>query len=166
MERIHIAVSTWPLLGKNFSFHPSGLTSIWPIAYRELSMLLLVECWCHFWSIRRCFLGRWTCLIVSEDHHLVWRCHVFDQSTCIPSFLRRHGGLCYLQMLVPDYVAGIRLGRCIFQKHYVIGVVHVHNCLCGVSSASGGARGVFVIVVGNEHDDTSSNPGRDWLHFT
>ena len=31
---------------------------------------------------------------------------------------------------------------------------------------NGGARGVIVIVVGNEHGDTSSNPGRDWLHFT
>ena len=31
---------------------------------------------------------------------------------------------------------------------------------------TGGARGVMVIVVGNEHGDTSSNPGRDWLHFT
>ena len=30
----------------------------------------------------------------------------------------------------------------------------------------GGARGVMVIVVGNEHGDTSSNPGRGWLHFT
>ena len=30
----------------------------------------------------------------------------------------------------------------------------------------GGARGVMVIVVGNGHSDTSSNPGRDWLHFT
>ena len=30
----------------------------------------------------------------------------------------------------------------------------------------GGARGVMIIVVGNEHGDTSSNPGRDWLHFT
>ena len=30
----------------------------------------------------------------------------------------------------------------------------------------GGAHGVMVIVVGNEHDDTSSNPGRYWLHFT
>ena len=27
-------------------------------------------------------------------------------------------------------------------------------------------RGVMVIVVGNEHGDTSSNPGRDWSHFT
>ena len=26
----------------------------------------------------------------------------------------------------------------------------------------GGARGVMVIVVGNGHGDTSSNPGRDW----
>ena len=31
---------------------------------------------------------------------------------------------------------------------------------------SGGARGVVVIVVGNGHSDTSSNPGRDWMHFT
>ena len=30
----------------------------------------------------------------------------------------------------------------------------------------GGARGVIVIVVGNGHGDTSSNPRRDWLHFT
>ena len=27
--------------------------------------------------------------------------------------------------------------------------------------AMGGARGVIVIVVGNGHGDTSSNPGRD-----
>ena len=30
----------------------------------------------------------------------------------------------------------------------------------------GGARGVMVIIVENGHDDTSSIPGRDWLHFT
>ena len=30
----------------------------------------------------------------------------------------------------------------------------------------GGARGVMVIVLGIGHDDTSSNPGREWLHFT
>ena len=30
----------------------------------------------------------------------------------------------------------------------------------------GGASGLVVIVVGNGHSDTSSNPGRDWLHFT
>ena len=30
----------------------------------------------------------------------------------------------------------------------------------------GGAHGVMVIIIGNGHGDTSSNPGRDWLHFT
>ena len=35
-----------------------------------------------------------------------------------------------------------------------------------LSRNSGGARGVMVIIVENGHDDTSSNPGRDWLHFT
>ena len=30
----------------------------------------------------------------------------------------------------------------------------------------GGARSVMVIVVGNGHGDTSSNPRPDWLHFT
>ena len=30
----------------------------------------------------------------------------------------------------------------------------------------GSARGIIVIVVGSGHGDTSSNPGRDWLHFT
>ena len=35
-----------------------------------------------------------------------------------------------------------------------------------VDIRDGGARGVMVIVVGNGHGDTSSNPGRDWLHFT
>ena len=30
----------------------------------------------------------------------------------------------------------------------------------------GGARGVMVIVTENGHGDTSSNSGRDWLHFT
>ena len=30
----------------------------------------------------------------------------------------------------------------------------------------GSDGGVMVIVVGNGHDDTSSNLGREWLHFT
>ena len=40
--------------------------------------------------------------------------------------------------------------------------VFTHN----ITNKRGGARGVMVIVVGIRHDDTSSNPGRDWLHFT
>ena len=44
----------------------------------------------------------------------------------------------------------------------------ISNCKC-IETANNieyNARGVIVIVVGNEHGDTSSNPGRDWLHFT
>ena len=33
-----------------------------------------------------------------------------------------------------------------------------------LSDCFGGARGVMVIVVRNGHGDTSSKPGRDWLH--
>ena len=43
-------------------------------------------------------------------------------------------------------------------------VYYVHFLLRSLSL--GGARGAIVIVVGNEHGNTSSNPGRDWLHFT
>ena len=39
-------------------------------------------------------------------------------------------------------------------------------CFLRALEQSGGARGLMVIVVGNGHGDTSSNPGRDWLHFT
>ena len=35
-------------------------------------------------------------------------------------------------------------------------------CVSSYKKKSGGARGVIV----NEHGDMSSNPGRDWLHFT
>ena len=30
---------------------------------------------------------------------------------------------------------------------------------------NGGACGVMVIIIGNGHSDTSSNPGWGWLHF-
>ena len=36
----------------------------------------------------------------------------------------------------------------------------------GVVMEFGGARGVTVIVAGCGHDDTSSNPGRAWMHFS
>ena len=43
-------------------------------------------------------------------------------------------------------------------------------CVCVATYACmrirGSVRGVMVIVVGNGHSDTSSNPGRDRLHFT
>ena len=50
-------------------------------------------------------------------------------------------------------------------------LIHIQPCTytCGNiinNNDERSACGVIVIVVGNEHGDTSSNPGRDWLHFT
>ena len=50
------------------------------------------------------------------------------------------------------------------QKPQQISVLKTKNS--DYNTAYGGARGVIVIIVGNEHGDTSSNPGRDWLHLT
>ena len=62
------------------------------------------------WLMRHCSLGRWTCQLVSEIYHLVWRCRLFDWTTFIPSCVHWHGRRC-LQQLIPVYVAGFRLGR-------------------------------------------------------
>ena len=43
---------------------------------------------------------------------------------------------------------------------------HFFCIIGGAYNSLEGARGVIVIVVGNEHGDTSSNPGRGCLHFT
>ena len=37
----------------------------------------LAVCRCLFRLMRHCFLGRWTCLPVSERFRLVWRCRLF-----------------------------------------------------------------------------------------
>ena len=82
--------------------------------------------------IRNCFLGRWSSPLASENYHLVWRCHLFDKSTCILSCLSWYRVLC-LQLPIPDHAAGFRLGRlCICKKGYVISVVCVCSCFCGV----------------------------------
>ena len=48
------------------------------------------------------------------------------------------------------------------EKHRHIWL-NIYNLLIKLN---GDARGVIVIVVGNGYDNTSTNPGRDWLHFT
>ena len=44
--------------------------------------------------MRRCFLGRWICLPVSERFHLVWKCYLFDYSIYIQFCVHWHGGQC------------------------------------------------------------------------
>ena len=46
------------------------------------------------------------------------------------------------------------------------GFVDLHTYMALSRVIYGGARGVMVIIVGNGHGDSSSNPERDWLHFT
>ena len=41
------------------------------------------------------------------------------------------------------------------------GILSIVNDACNHIFTNEGALGVVVIVVGNGHDDTSSNPGRD-----
>ena len=50
-------------------------------------------------------------------------------------------------------------GRMSYQNNWVVFM----GITGGYHSKVGGARGVIVIVVGNEHGDTSSNPGRDCI---
>ena len=42
----------------------------------------LAACRCPFRLMRRCFLGRWNCLLVSEGFCLVRWCRLFDYNTC------------------------------------------------------------------------------------
>ena len=48
------------------------------------------------------------------------------------------------------------LSRCLFSCLHLDRISDFWFC-----RVFGGARGVMVIVVGNEHGETSSNPGRD-----
>ena len=78
--------------------------------------------------MRLCFLGRWTCQLVSESYYLVWKCHLFDKSSYIPFCVHWHVGLC-LQWLAPVWAGA-------FARSAVIGLVGISNCFCGVPSAS------------------------------
>ena len=67
----------------------------------------------------------------------------------------------------------------VFHNHIMLTTPLMFGTSCGPISISqhhsrtqllnimvGSARGVMVIIVRNGHDNTSSNSGWDWLHFT
>ena len=65
-----------------------------------------------------------------------------------------------------DYLTAVK-GECMYyfkdfytKQNFILSVSY----LMAIKRYSGGARGVMVIIVGNGHGDTSSNPGRDRLH--
>ena len=72
----------------------------------------LSVCRCLFRLMRRCFLGSWICLPVSERFRLMWKCHLFDYSTYIQFCVHWHGGKC-LRWLVPNYAVVFWLG-CVY----------------------------------------------------
>ena len=74
---------------------------------------------------------------------------------------------CFTEIIIYLYIQRIDIMVRVFangpRNRGLIPVYHSQIRLCVKCTD---ARGVMVIVVGNGHDDTSSNPGRDWLHFT
>ena len=61
----------------------------------------LAVCRCVFRLMRRCFLGRWICLLVSERLRLVWKGRLFmcyNQTGDIGTLYNRHNcGLCHVK---------------------------------------------------------------------
>ena len=89
-----------------------------------------------FGWFRRCFLGTWICLLVLSgvpslvEMSPVWFiAHIF-RFVCIN--IEAYACCCSFQTMQKSF----GLVRCICQYRYVIGVVGVGNCCCGVSSAS------------------------------
>ena len=58
-----------------------------------------VVCRCPSRLMRRCFLGRWICRLVSERFRLVWQCCLFGCNTYIRFCLHWHGGQCQLRLV-------------------------------------------------------------------
>ena len=50
-------------------------------------------------------------------------------------------------------------------KKYLLRSIKYVSIYIYIYIYTGGARDVMLIIVGNEHGDTSSNPGQDLLHF-
>ena len=111
----HNSIDTTISCKKNcVSLYQSGLTSIWPIAYRYLSMPLLVACWCLSRLMKHCFLGTWTCLLVSESCHFVCiYIHIYNFLSV--TFENNQRSLVYI--------------RGIFFKHcYLTQIIQIRNC--------------------------------------
>ena len=69
----------------------------------------LAVCRCLFRLMRRCFLGRWICLLFSERSRLVWKCRQFGYSSYIQFCVHWLGSQCW-RRLVPNYAVVFRLG--------------------------------------------------------
>ena len=77
-------------------------------------------------------------------------------------------GPLWLKVVVAIRCVGLPSWCCIpgMKKRQYLSIKIYLSSLLPWKGQNGGARGVMVIVVGIGHDDTSSNPGQEWLHFT
>ena len=99
-------------------------------------MPLLITCWRLSRLMRHCFLGRWTCLLVSEIYRLVWRCRLFDVFRLVCVDMEAYACSCWFHSMKQ----GFGLDECICQKYYVTGLVrgsvstmskrYIYACVC------------------------------------
>ena len=102
---------------------------------------------CNFWEVQH---------QLNIDRSLV----LIDGRIIIPKSLRKK----VLHCLYSAHQGTDGMKACTRDTVYWAGMnVSIYNFRENCSIC---ARGIIVIVVGNEHGDMSSNPGRNWLHFT
>ena len=127
------------------------LSLIWPID-RTLSSITTPSRVAH---------GGWECL-VSYAGHSLWRdglplCRdavvVFYGLTLMITFLKFSKFILFHWRFCSSVFLG--LNAALIQRGILFRFIKIW-----------GARGVVVIIVGNGHGDTSSNPGRDRLYFS
>ena len=88
----------------------------------------LAVCRCLFRLMRRCFLGRWIFLSVSERFRLVWICHLFDYSTYIQFCVHWHGVQC-LRRLVPNSAVVFRYSIQHYSLIYTQSIGSKYSCV-------------------------------------
>ena len=67
---------------------------------------------------------------------------------------------------VDSFKWSICFDQIVYEQHITSGHRTLWDILQGVWYLAIDLCGVMVIIVGNGHGETSSNPGWDWLHFT
>ena len=120
-----------------------------------------------------CLLCARLCVILFSggmQNHSLYPCFLHSRQWCVlnghfrvkcqpPQFQQADKGFYVLSLVT---LSSVVFERCWLQVLWPVPTV----VPCTDNWHCGGARGVVVIAIGNDHGDTSSNPGRYWLHFT
>ena len=96
---------------------------------------------------------------------LLVHCVVHCFTLCV--IWKLHGWMCKIVVIFYEFGLGHNFAEATKTIYGAKGESSVnHTTVTRYLKKFGGARGIMVIVVGNGYDDTGSNPGWDWLHFT